>query len=262
MFMHGVVRQIFPIFAQAHLFMMESHDRSTTNYQMKKQDILFGLSLIALFAPFAAIPSVYDWYTGFNREHGMWMSFIKFAILATAGESIGLRIRTGKYNQRGFGLLPRAVVWGFLGLTIKLAFVVFTYGSIEFIKYLGLSHAGEWMAGGISPGKVLVAFCISLFMNTIYAPVMMTLHKITDNHILLHQGRLAALMAPVKFGDRFAEINWQVQWGFVFKKTIPFFWVPAHTLTFLLPVDFQVLFAALLGIALGIILALASLKGR
>jgi len=229
---------------------------------MKKQDILFGLSIIAILAPFAAIPAFYEWYTEINREHGMWMSFIKFAILATTGESIGLRIRTGKYNQPGFGLLPRAVVWGFLGLTIKLAFVVFTYGSIEFVEYLGLRHASEWMAGGITPGKVLVAFCISLFMNTIYAPVMITLHKITDNHILLHQGRLSALFVPIRFGDRFAEINWEVQWGFVFKKTIPFFWVPAHTLTFLLPTDFQVLFAAFLGVALGVILAMASLKGR
>jgi hypothetical protein len=46
-------------------------------------------------------------------------------------------------------------------------------------------------------------------------------------------------------------------WGFVFKKTIPFFWIPAHTITFLLPPDVQVLFAALLGIALGTILAVA-----
>jgi len=53
-----------------------------------------------------------------------------------------------------------------------------------------------------------------------------------------------------------------VQWNFVFKKTIPFFWYPAHTITFLLPVDYQVLFAAILGIALGTILAMASLKGR
>jgi hypothetical protein len=49
-------------------------------------------------------------------------------------------------------------------------------------------------------------------------------------------------------------------WGFVFKKTIPFFWIPAHTITFLLPPELRVLFAAALGIVLGVILALASLK--
>ena len=57
-------------------------------------------------------------------------------------------------------------------------------------------------------------------------------------------------------------MNWDVMWNFVFLKTIPLFWFPAHTITFLLPPDFQVLFAALLGIALGLILAFASLKGR
>jgi hypothetical protein len=51
-----------------------------------------------------------------------------------------------------------------------------------------------------------------------------------------------------------------VQWNFVFKKTIPLFWFPAHTITFLLPSQFQVLFAALLGVALGVILAIANNK--
>jgi hypothetical protein len=48
----------------------------------------------------------------------------------------------------------------------------------------------------------------------------------------------------------------------VFKKTIPFFWYPAHTVTFLLPSEQRVLFAALLGIALGVLLALSSKKGK
>jgi hypothetical protein len=51
-----------------------------------------------------------------------------------------------------------------------------------------------------------------------------------------------------------------VQWNFVLKKTIPFFWIPAHTITFLMPADFRVLFAALLGIVLGVILAVANMK--
>ena len=50
--------------------------------------------------------------------------------------------------------------------------------------------------------------------------------------------------------------------GFVFKKTIPFFWIPAHTITFLLPGQYQVLFAALLGVALGIILSIAAVMSR
>lgn len=229
---------------------------------MKKQDLFFAAGVVAFFLPFFILPEVYHFYERFNRDHGMWTSFIKFALLATAGESIGLRIRTGNYNQPGFGLLPRAVVWGFLGLTIKLAFVIFSSGTVSFLQYLGMSRAGAVMQAPLSGQKIFVAFCISLFMNTIYAPVMMTFHKITDTHIVLHGGTLTALVKPIHFADMFKQINWEVQWGFVFKKTIPFFWIPAHTLTFLLPADYQVLFAALLSIILGVFLAVASLKGQ
>jgi hypothetical protein len=60
--------------------------------------------------------------------------------------------------------------------------------------------------------------------------------------------------------EMFANINWNAQWGFVFKKTIPFFWYPAHTITFMLPSDQRVLFAAVLGIVLGVLLAVAASK--
>lgn len=229
---------------------------------MKKNDLLFVAFMAALFLPFFVSADAYAFYNQANAEHGMLLSFLKFALLATAGEMLGLRIRTGSYNQPGFGILPRAIVWGLLGLTIKLAFVIFGKGTPAFLTYMGLQDAGSLMGGAFGAGKLLVAFSISAAMNLIYAPVMMTLHKITDTHILNNGGTLRGLLRPIRFGDIMTGINWQVQWNFVFKKTIPFFWIPAHTLTFLLPEQFQVLFAALLGIALGVILAVASLKGR
>jgi hypothetical protein len=63
-------------------------------------------------------------------------------------------------------------------------------------------------------------------------------------------------------GENLAHLNWNVQWSFVFKRTIPLFWIPAHTITFMLPDEYRVLFAAALGIALGVILAIASSKGN
>ena len=97
-------------------------------------------------------------------------------------------------------------------------------------------------------------------MNTIFAPVFMTFHKITDAHIAACDGSLKALVTPIPMAERFTAINWQAQWGFVFKKTIPFFWYPAHTITFLLPAEQRVLFAALLGIVLGVLLAISTKK--
>lgn len=190
----------------------------------------------------------------------MITSFVKFAILATIGEIIGLRLRTGNYYQSGFGILPRAIVWGFLGLTIKLAFVIFATGTPIFLAYLGVEGAADAMKGGFTLNKLLVAFSISACMNLIYAPVMMTLHKITDIHIIDNGGTLSGLLRPIQISKIFINLNWDVQWNFVFKMTIPFFWIPAHTVTFLLPPDFQVLFAAILGIVLGVLLAIASLK--
>lgn len=229
---------------------------------LKRKDIIFAIGCAIFFAPFFISDTIFEFYNTYNSNHGMIMSFIKFAVLATLGEVIGLRIRTGNYNQKGFGIIPRAIVWGFLGLTIKMAFVIFGTGAPRFLEYIGLENATTLFKGNFSATKLFVAFTISSTMNLIYAPVMMTLHKITDTHIVANGGTIAGLFRPINFRTIFKELNWDVQWNFVFKKTIPFFWIPAHTITFLLPVDYQVLFAALLGIALGVILAIAAQKGK
>ena len=57
---------------------------------MKKSDILFFLFIIALFLPFFISDTIYEWYKSFNAIHGMVMSFVKFAILATFGDKIHL----------------------------------------------------------------------------------------------------------------------------------------------------------------------------
>jgi len=227
---------------------------------MKKQDFFVILFAGLILSPFFIFDDVYAFYLKFNKEHALITAFIKFAVLATFGEALGLRLKEGVYNRKGFGLLPRAVVWGFLGITIKLAFDIFSTGTPYFMAHLGVENAETALAGDFSALKLLIAFSVSFCMNVIYAPVMMTLHKITDMHIINNDGKLKALARKIPFADLFKSINWDVQWHFVFKKTIPFFWIPAHTVTFLLPNDFRVLFAALLGIALGLILAVASLK--
>jgi len=229
---------------------------------MKRNDLLFILFVLILFVPFFLSDDLYDLYNNLNRDHGFIMSFVKFGILATLGEVIGLRIKTGQYNAPGFGILPRAIVWGLLGITIKLAFIVFTSGTLEFLTYMGMDNPASVYKADFTLQKLFIAFCISFMMNTIFAPVMMTTHKVTDTHILNTGGTVSGLFSKINVGQILKTMNWDVQWNFVFKRTIPLFWYPAHTITFLLPAEFQVLFAALLGIALGLILAIASLKGR
>lgn len=228
---------------------------------MKRSDFYFILAVLALFLPFALIDPLYAWYNSFNAEHGMVMSFLKFAILSTMGEMLGCRISTGKYVTPSFGILPRMVIWGFLGMGINMAMIIFSKGTPMFLEYMGFENASTLLAAeSFSMDKLWVALSVSVAMNTIFAPVFMTFHKITDAHIAEFGGSLKALVTPIPMARRFAELNWNVQWGFVFKKTIPFFWYPAHTVTFLLPPEQRVLFAAILGIVLGVLLAVASKK--
>lgn len=217
------------------------------NLRLRPADALFLLAGILLFLPFFVFPGLYAAYAAFNKAHPFLMSFVKFALLATAGESLGLRIRSGAYHRPGFGLLPRAAYWGLFGLAIQAAFIVFASGVPQALEKLSLPSF-----------PVLTAFAISLSMNAVFAPVLMIAHKVTDAHILEHGGSAACVLRPVEAGRHLAELDWKVMWGFVLKKTIPLFWVPAHTVTFLLPPDWRALFAAVLGIVLGVILAVAS----
>jgi hypothetical protein len=230
---------------------------------MQKKDLIFALVCLLFFLPFFIYSPLLEYYKSVNQQHGMIMSFIKFAVLATLGEVIGVRIKTGFYSKPGFGIMPRAIVWGFLGLTIQMAFIIFANGAPAFLEYLGVEGASSLLVQKkITMGKILVAFTISTTMNLIYAPVMMTLHKITDTHIEINGGTISGLFKPIKMGEIMAGINWKVQWDFVFRKTIPLFWIPAHTITFLLPEDYRVLFAAFLGIILGVLLAIAAASGK
>ena len=226
---------------------------------MKKADWILILC-VAVVAALFAIPQTHC-AEGFNwatAHHPYIMAFFKFAILATLGEMLALRIREGVYNKKGFGVLPRMMVWGFLGMCIAMAMVIFKVGVPAFLGSLGWHDAATLFgAAEFSWGKLGVAFAVSVLMNSIFAPVMMTFHKCTDIHITDNGGTVRGLLRPMKMREIFAhKVNWNMQWNFVIKKTIPLFWFPAHTITFILPANLQVLFAALLGVALGLILAI------
>ena len=211
---------------------------------MKKSDLLTILIVAAVICGFAFIPGAWDWFLTTTSNHGLLMSFFKFAILGTFGEMLSLRIREGVYLKKGFGLLPKLLIWGVLGVVIASAMTIFKTGTVKLLD--GGFHfngkAAEWFAGDLSWGK----------------PVFMTFHKITDIHIAETGGTLKGFFSsPLGIGEALSKkINWDIQYGFVFAKTIPLFWYPMHTITFLLPGTLQVLFAAFLGVALGVILSI------
>lgn len=225
---------------------------------MKRSDIIFLLVLTGLFIPFFLSHWLYDSFVWFSREWAFTASFIKFAILATMGEMLGSRIKGGAYIPKNFGLIPRALVWGFLGMTVKAAFVIFSGGVPLIAGHLGMQDTAAVMAGGVTAAKVLLSFCISFFLNIFYAPVLMVTHRITDTHIAASRGEASGLFRMPDVTAILKAIDWNSMWGFVLKKTIPFFWIPAQTITFLLPPEFQILFAAILSTVLGVILAFSA----
>ena len=229
---------------------------------MKKSDFIVIAIIIICLLPFFLFDSVYNAYCTATQHHPLWMAFLKFGILATFGEMLGNRVKTGKYNYEGFGVAPKFVVWGLIGMWIAIAMSVFRLGMPAFLeRYDAFSGISAAMSGPMSWMKLFGAFCISVAMNA-FAPVFFTVHKISDMHIAENGGKLSALLKPVEVKRHICEMDWGVQWGFVIKKTIPLFWIPAHTLTFCLPQDFQVLFAAFCGVILGLFLSIAAKKGK
>ena len=237
---------------------------------MKKGDLIVALIFLGLFGPFFVFPSLAEYYRSVNGDLPYLMSFVKFFILASLGEILGLRIRKGGYPLQGFGILPRAIVWGFLGLSIKMAFVIFAEGTPAMLASMGVQFPTSDPAEildrpfftNFSWLQLLTAFSVGTLFNLFFAPVFMIVHKITDTHIIQTGGTLRGFFSPVAVREIMASINWRVQWDFVFKRTIPLFWIPAQTLNFLLPAEYRVLVAAIYSIILGVILAIAAHKGQ
>ena len=225
---------------------------------IKTSDLVILLALAALFLPFILFERIYNFYDQFYFNYPFLTSFMKFAILATAGELIGLRIRTGSYFTKGFGIAPRAIVWGVLGITIQAAFIIFAQGVPILLEFMGFTGSPSAMEGEFSISKLGTAFSISLLLNLFYAPVLMTAHKITDSHIKRTGGTIRGFFGRMDVAIILSEINWDSHWGFVLRKTIILFWIPAQTINFLMPEQFRVLIAAIYGIILGVILAFAA----
>ena len=196
-------------------------------------------------------------YVALTDAHPFAAGFCKFALLATFGESLAQRMLVGRYLPPRFGLVPRALAWGVLGICITLAYMIFSAGVPLAMSWIGMDWAARALAGPFGTEKLLTAFAISLCLNTLFAPVLMVAHKVSDLHIARYEGTLRCLWYLPDVGGLLKSVNWDVMWRLVLFRTVLFFWIPVHTITFLLPEAFRVLFAALLGAVLGLILAWA-----
>jgi hypothetical protein len=209
---------------------------------MKKGDFLWGLALLGWIV-MLAVPSSREVFMQYTGAHPYIGGFVKFLILATMGDLLGIRLIRGDYFIPQ-GVIPKALNWGVIGMMATLMFTLFMGGASAAQKAGLLPFAGVGFAQ---------AFFGSAVMNLTFGPMMMFFHRIVDLWIdsFYEKGKKATL------GSLVDKIDWHSLVEFSWAKTCIFFWIPAHTIVFMLPSQYRVLVSAFLSIALGLLLAFA-----
>lgn len=205
------------------------------------------ISVFALFAAVLIIPSSREVFEKLSGSHPYLMGFVKFALLATAGELIAIKMATGKFSKPCY-LIARIGIWGLIGIWITYMMKIFFLGSGAMIS-VGLLPGNQLASNGVGY-KLIRAFATAATMNLTFGPTFMAVHKCSDTYLALR----AQKGKGVKLGEVIDAVDWKRFISFTLFKTVPLFWIPAHTVTFMLPSEYQVMLAALLSVALGIIL--------
>ncbi len=213
---------------------------------MKKGDFIWGALLLA-FILILVIPSSRTAFITFTTNAPLIGGFLKFFVLATMGELLAIRITTRDWSFPN-GMIYRSIIWGFLGVVITLIFNIYGVGITVAMEKGLLPGAGSALA---------FAFLTSSIMNLTFAPSFMAFHRVTDTIIDIKYEKPGE---KINLKEVVTRIDWYGFISFVVGKTIPFFWIPAHTMTFLLPGEYRVIAAAFLSIALGAILAFSKKK--
>lgn len=164
-------------------------------------------------------------YIEFVKANPILSAIIQFAILGTFGEIVSKWIINKKVTIpfTGKHIAWKAFEWALLAVCIKYAFIGFN-GFVEaLVEHNYLPQTNLFTK----------AFFISSLMNLQFGPFLVIVHRILDNLYT-------------------REKNWNnIDKGLL---SLLWFWIPAHTVTFMLPKEFQIGLAALWSVALGIIL--------
>ncbi|HEY3293998.1 MAG TPA: hypothetical protein VGL38_01015 [bacterium] len=174
-----------------------------------------------------------DWYIQWVTGSPFTSAAIQFALLGTLGEllSFWLRVKQAALPCSLTILLGKIAAWAVLGIIIKLGFT----GMRGFVASLNEhSLVPEFLTGTVG-----MAFVLSVNTNLFFGPQMMFIHRVEEN-LLARRWDMAGI---------------QKAW-----LTLLWFWIPAHTITFSLPKDFQIGLAALWSVALGLIMGLTAPK--
>jgi len=166
-----------------------------------------------------------DWYIQIVQAYPIITAMVQFAILGTLGDIFSKWIINRKiFFPFGAGiLLLKMAEWSILAVCIKYAFTGF-HGFVDSL----ISHSLI-----PEPGTIGRSFAISLSMNLQFGPFLVITHRLLDNLIT-------------------REKNWNnIDKALL---TLIWFWIPAHTVTFILPKPYQIGLAAVWSVILGLIL--------
>lgn len=210
---------------------------------MKKGDF-YWISALSIWVLILVIPVSRTAFISFTTEYAYLGGFIKFSILATMGDLLGARIvKKGWVISKG--IIYKAIIWGIIGVMVTLVFSVFMGGAQVAQMEGKLPFEGS---------KIAQAFLGSAIMNVTFGPMMMVFHRFTDMYI---DAKYEKQGGKVTLNELIERNDWDSLVKFSWLKTCPFFWIPAHTVVFLLPSEFRVLVSAFLSIALGLLLAMS-----
>ncbi len=166
-------------------------------------------------------------YLSWVQSHPITSAMLQFAILGTFGEIISKWIvqKSFKYPFSPLMTIWKMIVWATLAIGIKYAFKGFG-GFLQ-----SLMDSGMWPA--FSERSFGFAFSLSALMNLQFGLFLVLIHRVLDN-----------IPEKVK--------NWKnLHKGFY---SLLWFWIPAHTVTFMLQDDLRIGLAAVWSVALGLIL--------
>ena len=171
--------------------------------------------------------------------------FFKVGLLATFGEMIKVRGKTGSWVTPG--LFPKFIVWGVYGMLFTIAFALFGKGiaAVMGTPVWPLTFEND------TAQRIWQGFSTSFWANLIFCFPMMLSHEYWNTCI--NKKRVLG-------GGEFLEGIDKHIWGSFMLKSIVVFWIPAHTITFSLPAQYQVLMSAYLSLALGFILTIKPKK--
>ena len=183
-----------------------------------------------------------NWYLDIVKAYPIYSAMVQFAILGSLGDFIAKWIQGRKAGQSfpyqgkllALYIAWKPLEWVILAVLIKAAFIGFT-GFVDALVDKALIPKCF-----STSGCPLNAAAISISMNAQFGLLLVIVHRALD---------------CLPFG--------KIQWDGIVKGfySLVWFWIPAHTITFMLPKDFQIGLAAVWSLALGLILGLFNTSG-